>query len=398
MIDVFKSLRTLWKIGRVQIDSNIFRLHHSLTVILLLSACVVVTTKIYFGDPIDCSKSDTIPSINKFCWIHATYTHPTDSTIETQIDPTVIGTRIVPTGLTMEEMFRLQFPYHGIHGNGNQLKNAKYHHYYQWVCYVLLIQAVLFYVPRFIWRFCEGGRIQSLATDIEDGHLLPGKDRVGKKRQLVRYLTMSRGFHDWYAMAYFGCELLALTNVIGQMFILDVYFDGQFLNYGIEVIQYLASNETQFKTNPMDIVFPKMTKCKYYRFGESGEVDIYNVLCLLPINIINEKIYFFCWLWYMFLFFITGIMVMYHTMVIALPTLRVHLLMIRFHLTKEDASEIINRTSIGDWFLIYLLGKNIDPVLFKEIMIEWIHGKDGDKETESNKDGAENDQQTYAEV
>ena len=70
MLDVFRSLKTLLKTSRVQIDNNIFRLHYSITVILLLAFCVIITTKQYVGDPIDCVRSEAIPQsvINTYCW------------------------------------------------------------------------------------------------------------------------------------------------------------------------------------------------------------------------------------------------------------------------------------------------------------------------------------------
>ncbi|CAG2159070.1 unnamed protein product [Oppiella nova] len=61
MLDVFRSLKTLLKTSRVQIDNNVFRLHYSITVILLLAFCVIITTKQYVGDPIDCVRSEAIP-------------------------------------------------------------------------------------------------------------------------------------------------------------------------------------------------------------------------------------------------------------------------------------------------------------------------------------------------
>ncbi len=70
MLDVFRSLKTLLKTSRVQIDNNVFRLHYSITVILLLAFCVIITTKQYVGDPIDCIRSEAVPQsvINTYCW------------------------------------------------------------------------------------------------------------------------------------------------------------------------------------------------------------------------------------------------------------------------------------------------------------------------------------------
>lgn len=37
-----------------------------------------------------------------------------------------------------------------------------YHKYYQWVCYVLFLQAGMFYFPRQLWKTSEGGRLRML--------------------------------------------------------------------------------------------------------------------------------------------------------------------------------------------------------------------------------------------
>lgn len=40
-------------------------------------------------------------------------------------------------------------------------------------------------------------------------------------------------------------------------------------------------------------------------------------------------------------------------------------------LVRRDAIEIIvRRSKMGDWFLLYMLGENIDTVIFRDIMQE----------------------------
>lgn len=114
MIDVFKSLRTLLKISRVHIDNSILRLHYSLTVIILLAFCVIVTTKQYVGDPIDCVREENVPQsvINTYCWIHTTYTVPR------ALEPSLTRNHIVP--------------HPGIDASQDD-SEFKYHRYYQWV-------------------------------------------------------------------------------------------------------------------------------------------------------------------------------------------------------------------------------------------------------------------------
>ena len=47
----------------------------------------------------------------------------------------------------------------------------------------------------------------------------------------------------------------------------------------------------------MIYIFPRMTKCTFHKFGASGEVEKHDALCILPLNIVNEKIYIFLWFW-----------------------------------------------------------------------------------------------------
>lgn len=38
--------------------------------------------------------------------------------------------------------------------------------YYQWVCIAFCIQAIFFYLPRYLWKTWEGGRLAFLVKDI----------------------------------------------------------------------------------------------------------------------------------------------------------------------------------------------------------------------------------------
>ena len=65
------------------------------------------------------------------------------------------------------------------------------------------------------------------------------------------------------------------------------------------------------REDPMARVFPKMTKCTFHKFGPSGTVEKFDGLCVLPLNIINEKIYVFLWFWFIILTVVTGMQVIY---------------------------------------------------------------------------------------
>ena len=41
-----------------------------------------------------------------------------------------------------------------------------YHKYYQWVVFVLFLQAAMFHLPRIIWKHSEGGLMKMLVGDL----------------------------------------------------------------------------------------------------------------------------------------------------------------------------------------------------------------------------------------
>lgn len=52
---------------------------------------------------------------------------------------------------------------------------------------------------------------------------------------------------------------------------------------------------------PGDVAFPKMVKCTFSKYGYSGTPESIDSLCILPLNVINEKVFFVLWFWYLML-------------------------------------------------------------------------------------------------
>ena len=136
-------------------------------------------------------------------------------------------------------------PYPGVDFEANQ-SEYRYHRYYQWVSFVLFFQSTLFYIPRWLWKMWEGGKIQALMMDLDVG-VCSKSEKDQKKKLLVEYLFTSRGHHNWYAGRYFFCELLAMANVIFQAYALDKFFEGEFLSYGMQVIEFSQMDQGECK-------------------------------------------------------------------------------------------------------------------------------------------------------
>ena len=82
--------------------------------------------------------------------------------------------------------------------------------------YCFLLQAILFYIPRWLWKNWEAGKIQALMMDLDLG-IISEAEKRSKKKLLLDYLYANLKNHNFWAYRYFFCELLALLNVIGML-------------------------------------------------------------------------------------------------------------------------------------------------------------------------------------
>lgn len=348
MFDVFGSLKGLLRIDTVCIDNNVFRLHYKATVIILVAFSLLVTSRQYIGDPIDCIVDDIPLSVmDTYCWIYSTFTIPNRLT-------GTVGKDVVQPGVA---------------GHVEGEDEVKYHKYYQWVCFVLFFQAILFYVPRYLWKTWEGGRIKMLVLDL-NCPVINEECKADRKKLLVDYFTSNLHTQNFYAIRFFICEALNFVNVLVQIYFMDFFLDGEFSTYGSDVVRF-TEMEPEEREDPMSRVFPKVTKCTFHKYGPSGSVQKFDGLCVLPLNIVNEKIYVFLWFWFIILTILSALALVYRVAVVCGPQLRLYLLRARSRLSPQNQIEAIAKHCyLGDWFVLYQLGKNIDPLVFKELIAD----------------------------
>jgi hypothetical protein len=79
---------------------------------------------------------------------------------------------------------------------------------------LFMLQAILFYIPRWLWKNWEGGKLQTLRMDLNIG-FVSKEEKAQKKEMLVDYLQENLNNHTWWSGRYFLCEVLALINIIG---------------------------------------------------------------------------------------------------------------------------------------------------------------------------------------
>jgi len=357
MLDIFSQFRHFFlKFDDVCIDNNVFRLHYKATVMILMCASVLVTSRQYIGDPIDCM-ADGVPGgiMDTYCWIHGTFSIPERWVGKQGVD----------------------VPLPGVAPVGKDGVDPVYHKYYQWVCYVLFLQAGLFYFPRLIWKAYEGGRLRMLVEGMFEPRMMINKDERSEKiGTIVKYFRENRGGHTFYFLRFLMCEVLNFVNVIGQMFLMDKFLGYEFSTYGLSVLGY-SEMDARERPDPMAVVFPKVSKCSFHKYGPSGTIERHDGLCVLPLNIINEKIYIFLWFWFILIASITGLFLLYRLAVLMGAGIRTAMIQARSgRVSREKISDIVSEPGltyfqqVGDFFLLYLIAKNMDEVAMKELIIE----------------------------
>lgn len=256
-----------------------------------------------------------------------------------------------------------------------------YHKYYQWVYFVLFFQAAFFYAPHFFWKSSESRLLRRLCEELKDP-LYNDDDKLdedgkctnatkNKANRVVTYLVRNRLRHQQYFRMFTLFEVCNFLNVILQMYVVDEFLGGTFTTYGLDVLNY-SQMEQDDRMDPMVRVFPRMTKCTFHRFGSSGDIQRYDALCILPLNIINEKIYIIMWFWFVFLAIVSGLWLVYRFLTFTQPKFRYQILYRRARLARpESIKHVLGGTHSGDWFLLYMMCRNVDSQWFRFIMSEY---------------------------
>lgn len=342
VLKLVASLAGLVKVRQLHtdVDNCIFRFHYRWTTSFCYLACVLVTASDIIGGAIQCidGVGKNVPkAFNTYCWIKSTYTlNNTD----------------------------------GIHyGLGTEKVNHErtIHAYYQWVPFVLFFQGCLFYVPHLLWKAFEGKTAERLLQGLQFNSM--DEEREKKKENIIKYLKSSWGHNGRYSVIYLACEMLNFVNVIGQMFLLDTFFGGIFMTFGSRVINF-AIEDNGARHDPMVMAFPRITKCLFHIYGPSGSIKDLDAMCILPQNILNEKVFITMWFWFVILATVTAMQVTWRIAVALSPMVRVRVMERRGKVIASPTLEqAIRHLHLGDYFLLDILGRNLDALNFKDVLL-----------------------------
>lgn len=145
---------------------------------------------------------------------------------------------------------------------------------------------------------------------------------------------------------------------------MDVFFNDFWANY-FGAVSTIGTNEYQYWNAFTSKVFPKVAKCDVHAYGSSGTLQNVDALCLLPLNILNEKIFAFLYIWFILLTFLSVGNCIFYISTIFSVRLRFHLIYGRARdLGQHVVFKVIKGLDYGDWFILYKLSSNINQELF----------------------------------
>lgn len=340
-------------------DNLVFRMHYRLTFSIFMVSCILVSSYTYIdssGSAIKCmhDKGLKIPEkiIDRYCWATSTFTLPRH----------------------YEGTMHEDFLHFGV-GPQNEGDEKIYHAYYQWVPLMLFLQGLMFYFPHWLWKQIEGGRMRHIIVGL-NAYIENDDSRDEKVTQLAEYMRErmknSKEHRSW-AMKFFFCEVLNFINVVGQIYLTNLFLGGEFTKYGTQVLNF-PYEDSENRVDPMSRIFPKMTKCTFHKYGGSGTIQNHDALCVLGMNILSEKIYIFLWFWFIILAVITGF-----NLVVRIIQMTCHNVRDRFveldsrgHLDKEvkrkNVHAVISRISYSDWLILYYLAQSMDKRNFGQVI------------------------------
>jgi len=290
VVDAFKKLG----LPGVRNDDFFDRLSRRYSLIILGISFFAISSSHFMGKPIHCFTQNVpgshIDYINSVCWISSSYYLP----------------------------FEKPLP------NRNQTPPERIP-YYQWVPFILFVMMTFFFLPGFIWRKMNqncGIDTKVIGKAIGEMDPLNSEKRREAMQSLVKHIDKAliyhrdyhHGFMTWKRCSYLFCcalgrrsgnylsagyifvKLLYILNALGQLFLLNIFLGNRFHLFGFEILQKWFDGETIEALER----FPRITMCRFTIRTLGDNIQKYDVQCLLPINIYNEKIFLFIWFWLAF--------------------------------------------------------------------------------------------------
>ncbi|KHJ95878.1 Innexin [Oesophagostomum dentatum] len=202
--------------------------------------------------------------------------------------------------------------------------------YYQWVPYVLFLQAMFFLFPKVFWKlvglhWCHGVDMETAVVEADKLRTLVGEDRSAALNSLANFIQdfleakRKRSFFgsSIATICYVVTKWLEVLNAFGQLYMLSSFVGQGDYFWGYNLL-YTVLNGSD---DPNTGIFPRIVLCDVARFALAN-LHQEHMQCVLMLNFINEKIYTFLWFWIVFVAIASTFSAIRYTVALVLPIYR----------------------------------------------------------------------------
>ncbi|KAH8235549.1 hypothetical protein KR032_002470 [Drosophila birchii] len=390
MYSAVKPLSKYLQFKSIRIYDAVFTVHSKCTVVILLTCSLLLSARQYFGDPIQCITEDkNIEYVQSYCWTMGTYILNLDSELpfsppfseRNKSQPQSQSQSLSKSRTRYRTSLRRLGDYDEAYaramsiaeGVGPEIRGQServYLRYYQWVIILLLFQAFVFYFPSCLWKVWEGQRLKQLCSEVGEA-LLSEETYNTRLGLLVKYFTTDyEDIHLSYMAKYVICEILNFSISVVNVIVLEVFLNGFWTKY-LQALGTIPLYDWDRWNRITSSVFPKIAKCEVLKFGASGTATIMDNLCILPLNILNEKIFVFLWAWFLLMALMSGLNLLCRLATMLSSYLREQMIRSQLRLmSMRHVQRALRNLTIGDWFLLMKVSVNVNPMLFRDLMQE----------------------------
>ncbi|TPP58381.1 Innexin [Fasciola gigantica] len=355
------------------------------SVLIMFICTLVVTVKQYLFSPIACY-IPTVPSgtdfdkfLESFCWVQGTI-------------PILAGDKIPQTfdeWAYFDRKYRIN--------------------YYQWIPFMLGLQGMMFYIPRIMWQMICSHRtgtdlehlvtvanqaaqsgpderkklVSHVASSMEAMFYQHREYRTGKctniKQRVYKVcglLVVSKRLGTWLAFSYFIIKLCYLANSVGQLYMMQRFlgFNETMGNFGAQLASYMLEGRNWEQTR----IFPRISFCYLADIRQLGSVNRYVAQCVLPVNMLNEKLYIFLWYWTSLVALCTAVSIPLWVIRLGILRNRVYFIkkFLRIHEQFQKADKLLLKSFTREYlrhdgvFLLRMISMNSGDVITSEVVSE----------------------------
>jgi len=348
--ELFKEASKYFSLDSLDKDNWAFKLFSKITVGIFMGSAALSLASSYSGDAIVCKGGDDYDK--QYCWLHGSRQLPAS-----QISDDISGKHCYADPDNEDVSLRSPNP------------DTEY---YIWVSMVLFLNGIVFMIPDKLWQYFEDGMLEQFGSDKSNFLSNPRDEYDADGKHVAVFKMISKKLSRKYFWTFVACEMLNVVIGIVSFLCINAFLSGQFSTYGADVLNY-SSGYKEGKKDPMCSLFPTIVNCETSFFGVTGAKDVKSKICILGQNILNQKIYFLLWLWFMVLFGVSVLVIINRIMCIFVPAFQRQV--VAAHLKSKNANRLtsieripLGHDYLGKWFLLAQLGRNSCPYKYRNFL------------------------------